>query len=349
MLHNFLQRTLQKYLGRTLRIAGISGACMMLFAYTGYATGTTLQIVDAAPQGALLVGTTTITATTNINATCRYATVAGTAYASMPHTMQVTGGTTHTIPLTNLEDGKSYEFFLRCQSSEGVTMTTDYRVAFSIAQGALPEQKNPDPVVPTPTTPSPFQLPTTAGEGDDASQIKIDFDGKSRSFKLSTRKTIYVSDRKVTFYGTAPRAAGGTVVCNADGEERTTVAADGTWSLKVKLKDNKKHKMKLRYFNRNGTEIVVDTYTIRIDTEKPKIVDLPEVLYKHPGAKVWWTAKDNDKIKRYKYTVRGKHYKTNNSSFYLPNDLARGTHTVQVRAYDRAGNKTTKDVRVIVR
>ena len=228
-------------------------------------------------------------------------------------------------------------------------MTTDYRVAFSIAQGALPEQKNPDPVVPTPTTPSPFQLPTTAGEGDDASQIKIDFDGKSRSFKLSTRKTLYVSDRKVTFYGTAPRAAGGTVVCNADGEERTTVAADGTWSLKVKLKDDKKHKVKIMYYNHSGTKVEEDTYTIRIDTDKPEITNLPSVLYKRPGDKVWWTAEDNDEIKQYKYEALGKIRKTDENFFYLPANTPRGTHMVRVRAYDRAGNKAVKDIRVIVR
>lgn len=34
---------------------------------------------------------------------------------------------------------------------------------------------------------------------------------------------------------------------------------------------------------------------------------------------------------------------------YLPDNLPRGTHTVQVRAYDRAENKVTKDIRVIVR
>ena len=320
-----------------------------------------VQVIGATPQGTLPTGTrmTSIIAETNVNATCRYAIVAETAYASMSSTMQVTGGKKHTTPITGLEDGKAYTFFLRCQDGTGAVMTADYRVAFSVLSATPPPWNNPDPVEPstppvppvsdpqTPSTP-PVSAPDVDDTFEDTRRIKIDFDGKRRSFTLSSRKTLYVNDRQVTFYGTAPRIAGGSVSYDADRKVNTTVAADGTWSMDVTLKKNKKHKVKIVYYDNRGTEVGADTYTIRIDTEKPVITDLPDVLHKNPGEKVWWSAKDNDEVKRYKYAVWGRIRRTQDNHFYLPHNISKGVHGVQVRVYDRAGNKTTKNIRVII-
>ncbi len=73
------------------------------------------------PTGTLAVGTTqaTLSLTTNENATCRYATTAGVAYASMTSTFTTTGGTTHSTTVTGLTNGGSYNFFVRCQDAAG--------------------------------------------------------------------------------------------------------------------------------------------------------------------------------------------------------------------------------------
>lgn len=359
--------TMRRYVLMLLFAGVIGGVFMTLAAHTGFAA--TVAITSSKPSGTLPAGTTNsgIVVTTTVSATCRYALTEGMPYASMSNTMQVTGGTTHTTPLTNLEDGKSYTFFLRCQDITGIAMVTDYRVAFSVASTVTPPPTtppiwdNPDPAVPTPTIPttptptptttSPFVTPPQESDAadDDTWRIKMDFDGKRRTFKFTSRKTLYVRDREVTFYGTAPTIPNGVVVCEANDTERTTIAADGTWSLKVKLKDDKKHKVKIMYYNHSGTKVEEDTYTIRIDTDKPEITNLPSVLYKRPGDKVWWTAEDNDEIKQYKYEALGKIRKTDENFFYLPANTPRGTHMVRVRAYDRAGNKAVKDIRVIVR
>ena len=62
------------------------------------------------PTGTLPAGTTqtTLSLTTNENATCRYATTAGVAYSAMPTTFTTTGGTTHSTPFRGLTNGGSY-------------------------------------------------------------------------------------------------------------------------------------------------------------------------------------------------------------------------------------------------
>ncbi|MGH7158349.1 MAG: fibronectin type III domain-containing protein [Candidatus Saccharimonadales bacterium] len=88
------------------------------------------------PTGTLASGTTTATLSlsTNENATCRYATVAGTAYEAMlPSSFSNTGGTNHSAELSGLADGQSYSYFVRCQDAAGNTNIADYTISFSVA------------------------------------------------------------------------------------------------------------------------------------------------------------------------------------------------------------------------
>ena len=87
------------------------------------------------PTGTLPAGTTsaTLQVTTNENATCRYATTPGTAYAQMATTFATTGGTAHSHPVTGLANGQSYTFYVRCQDPAGNATTADTPINFSVA------------------------------------------------------------------------------------------------------------------------------------------------------------------------------------------------------------------------
>jgi PKD repeat protein len=90
------------------------------------------------PTGTLPAGSaqTTLSLTTNENATCRYATTAGVAYASMTNTFSTTGGTAHSTSVTGLANGGSYSFFVRCQDAAANANTNDFTISFSVAQPA---------------------------------------------------------------------------------------------------------------------------------------------------------------------------------------------------------------------
>jgi glucose/arabinose dehydrogenase len=90
---------------------------------------------SGSPSGTLAAGTTqtTLSLATNESATCRFATTAGTAYASMPSTFTTTGGTTHSTTVSGLSNGGSYSYFVRCQDLAGNANTNDFTIGFSVA------------------------------------------------------------------------------------------------------------------------------------------------------------------------------------------------------------------------
>jgi hypothetical protein len=87
----------------------------------------------------LISGTTqtTLGATTNEAATCKWATT-DVAYSSMPNTFSTTGNTIHSTTLTGLSDGQSYTRYVRCADSAGNSMTSSQSVSFSVAVGGEP-------------------------------------------------------------------------------------------------------------------------------------------------------------------------------------------------------------------
>jgi len=86
------------------------------------------------PSGVLAAGTTqtNLSLTTDENATCRYATVAGTAYASMTNTFSTTGGTAHSTAVSGLASGGTYSYYVRCQDSLGNTNPDDFAITFTV-------------------------------------------------------------------------------------------------------------------------------------------------------------------------------------------------------------------------
>ena len=96
---------------------------------------TTPPVLSAGvPSGTLSAGTTgtTLSVTTDESATCKYGTLAATAYASISNTFSTTGGTTHTQSLSGLSAG-SYSYYVRCTDGSSNANTSDYTLAFTIA------------------------------------------------------------------------------------------------------------------------------------------------------------------------------------------------------------------------
>ena len=110
-----------------------------------------------APSGVLAPGTTatTLSVATSENATCRYARNAGVSYGSMPSTFTTTGGQAHATTVSGLANGGSYSYYVRCADSVGNPTTSDYVIAFSVAQS--------DGVPPTVAMTAPAAGPTVFG------------------------------------------------------------------------------------------------------------------------------------------------------------------------------------------
>jgi hypothetical protein len=87
------------------------------------------------PTGTLPAGTmqTTISLTSGINVICRYSTVSGTIYDSMPVTFTTTGGTSHFSVVAGLTNGHDYSYFVRCRDEVGHVNTVDFVIEFSVA------------------------------------------------------------------------------------------------------------------------------------------------------------------------------------------------------------------------
>jgi hypothetical protein len=91
------------------------------------------------PSGNLQAGTTQkeLSLTTNENATCRFSTLLGTTFASMSaaNSFASSDGRHHTFSISNLADGKSYSYYVRCQDkSDNLNVNDDdYTISFSIS------------------------------------------------------------------------------------------------------------------------------------------------------------------------------------------------------------------------
>ncbi len=97
------------------------------------ASSTPPTVTITAPTGQLAANTTstTLSVTTNENATCAWATSAGQAFASMT-TFATTGGTSHSTTLTGLSNGTSYTDYVKCKDTYG-NISANSTASFSVA------------------------------------------------------------------------------------------------------------------------------------------------------------------------------------------------------------------------
>ena len=92
-------------------------------------------ISNSSPSGTLSAGTTqtTMSVSTNENATCKYSTSASTAYGLMANMFLTTGGTNHSSTITGLSNGQNYNYYIRCQDNSSNANASDYALTFSVA------------------------------------------------------------------------------------------------------------------------------------------------------------------------------------------------------------------------
>jgi hypothetical protein len=91
------------------------------------------SITQGAPSGVVLSGNVPpLSVSTDVDAVCKYDTVAGTPYGSMRYTFSVNGGKAHSQPLSGLIGGTAYAFYVRCQDMAGNVNAADYPVSFSV-------------------------------------------------------------------------------------------------------------------------------------------------------------------------------------------------------------------------
>lgn len=93
-------------------------------------------ISNATPADFATGATVTLSVDTDGNATCKYTdSGAGMDYSLMKNFFDSTGGTTHTEPLANLQDG-TYIYWVRCQDAAGHANTSDFEVSFTVGATA---------------------------------------------------------------------------------------------------------------------------------------------------------------------------------------------------------------------
>jgi|GEM_PF-3310745 len=182
----------------------------------------------------------------------------------------------------------------------------------------------------------------------------ISFRGKLKDYTLSSSKKIYIKKDKVKFKGNFEDISGGEVVIkykgSDSGEEIVKVDNNGEWSKNIKFDKEGNYRVKFIFFDSNKREVGSrGYYKIKIDTKDPTIGNLPAMVSKRVGEKVWWSGEDDEEIDEYKYYFNGKKIKTKNSFFNIPQGISRGSYLLEIRAYDRAKNKDVKYMTVNVR
>jgi len=175
---------------------------------------------------------------------------------------------------------------------------------------------------------------------------------QEETLDFSRSEKVLTDNKTISFRGSDESIKGGKVEIYRGGDLKKTesVGDSGEWSLRMKEKKNGTYEYRVRYLDASGNEIdKSDEYRVKIDTEDPRITDLPLFLMKARGEKVWWTAKDNDEMDHYRYTFLGKSDSTKSKSFNIPANAPTGIHTFQLTAYDEAGNRTVKRILIRVR
>lgn len=183
---------------------------------------------------------------------------------------------------------------------------------------------------------------------DDDRPIKIE--GEKQKFGKSDN--FYADSKSISLQGGDSDIINGKVkiYVNGDLKKETDANENGDWKVNVKVSKDGNYDFKVRYFDSNENQTAESTkYVVKVDTSDPEFTDLPRLLNKKRGDKIWWKAEDNRKIDHFKVEFLGKIKNTTRSSFNVPADAPRGVHIIKVRAYDKIGNTASRMVTILVR
>jgi len=294
-----------------------------------------------APSGILPLDTQTteMRVTTSENATCKYSNE-NVGYSLMSGTFSTTGTTAHSTNLTGLNNGTAYIYYIKCIDGSGNANGDSFSVSFSIeAEGEeIPVSETDEVVIPDPSNEVEMPKPLV-NLGDEYEKINKD-------------KRIYIKEEKTTFKGESENLRNGKVQVYVDGKMKEEISADseGAWKGKVKFKEDGSYDLKFKYLNSSGNLLSESSkYRVKLDTKDPEFENIPPIINKQVGSKIWWNATDDYKIRYYKYYFNGDKVKTKDGFFNVPAGTPKGTHTLLIRAYDKSGNKEDKVVLVRVR
>ena len=276
-------------------------------------------ISDLVPNNTILSVTTTninLTLTTSETTTCKYSTASGTNYALMT-AFDSTNNTTHSTNISSLNSGTTYNYYIKCK--DAINESTEEHLTFSIA----PEENETS-----------------------LNSIKIKIERETNKFK----DKIYSWKNKFKLKGDDENLANGQVKIYKNNKLWKTieVGANGIWSKILKFKDNFSGNLKINQYDQYGTLLSKQKEKIKVDTEKPEIFTASPLYIKHRGSILAWTGKDNDQISYYKVVIANRIIKTKQPQFIIPNYAPKGAQTITISAYDRAGNKTSVQVRLVV-
>lgn len=148
---------------------------------------------DGVPSGVLLFGTTDtdLVLRTDEAAECRWSTLSGVAWSAMPSTFAITGGTYHANPVSGLQNGGFYNYFVRCRDTAGNVNGDDYALNFSVEASPAPDLDPPQLSSPSPvgTVPAGTVSLDLAVSTDEAAECRygtmpgIDFNSMSSVFQ----------------------------------------------------------------------------------------------------------------------------------------------------------------------
>ncbi|MBW8833424.1 MAG: hypothetical protein JF606_29440, partial [Burkholderiales bacterium] len=276
---------------------------------------------NAQPGGALPAGTTqtTLSLSSDENATCRYATTAGTAYGSMPNTFSSTGATSHSTLVSGLANGQSYSYYVRCQDTAGNANTSDLAISFSVA---APDTSAPTVSVsaPAPGASLTGTVSVSANASDNVGVVGVQFllDGAN--------------------LGAEDTAAPYTVSWN------TTSAANGAHSISARARD--------AAGNQSTSAVVSMTVSNGApDTSAPTV----SVSAPAPGATLTGTvsvsanASDNVGVVGVQFLLDGVNLGAEDTVApytvsWNTTSATNGAHSISARARDAAGNQSTSAV-----
>lgn len=128
------------------------------------ASGSGPVITKSAPSGVLSAGTAaaTLKVATNVRATCKYSTTAGTDYDSMKDTFSTTDSKTSSTKFGGLENGTSYNVYVRCKDADGNVDASDHTISFSVAAGEAQVEDNTAPNMSDPSPSGELSSGTTS-------------------------------------------------------------------------------------------------------------------------------------------------------------------------------------------
>ncbi len=301
---------------------------------------------NGSPASTLTSGTTqtTLSVTTDENATCKYSTTPNTDYSSMAKTFTTTGGTSHSTTITGLSDGNSYTYYVRCEDSANNANATDYKISFSVAL-ALSTAVSSDTAADTATA--------TTTDNDATPDIFKSTEIQLGNSWYSTNHRLTTNDDSLKLKGQNSDVSKIKVYKGKSLFKTITADLNGAWDSILKFKDDFFHTIRIKQYDQANNLVSTNSFKLRLDTAKPKFKEtIPSQLDIARNDKITFTATDdNSGMDHYEVKLypAKNYWREQQDDFYqIPQDVSNGTYDLYIRAYDKAGNYAEELIHVTV-